>query len=455
MTWGFVVCGPNEALVVSGCCHRKPLLVPGGRAFVWPGIQHVQRLRLNTMTLQVTSNNVYSAQGVAISVTGIAQVKIQGQNEEMLLAACEQFLSKTEEQIQQVALETLEGHQRAIMGSMTVEEIYKDRKKFSKQVFEVASSDLVNMGITVVSYTLKDIRDEERGDRASHEPKTSSGYLKALGMARTAEVKRDARIGEAEAKRDAQIKEAIAEEERMAARLLNDAEIAKSKRDFELKKAAYDVEVQTKKAEAELAYELQAAKTKQRIKDEQMQIKVVERTQEILVQEQEIMRRERELDSTVRRPAEAEKFKLEKLAEATRNRMIMEAEADAEAEILRGEADAFAIEAKAKAEADKMAKKADAWKEYKEAAILDMMLECMPKVAAEIAAPLSQAKRITMVTDGSSDIGAAKLTNEVLMIMANVPQSVKNMTGVDITQQLSRTGLTGSRSVSLASMRAH
>lgn len=399
---------------------------------MWPGIQHVQRLRLNTMTLQVTSNNVYSAQGVAISVTGIAQVKIQGQNEEMLLAACEQFLSKNEEQIQQVALETLEGHQRAIMGSMTVEEIYKDRKKFSQQVFEVASSDLVNMGITVVSYTLKDIRDEE-------------GYLKALGMARTAEVKRDARIGEAEAKRDAQIKEAIAEEERMAARLLNDAEIAKSKRDFELKKAAYDVEVQTKKAEAELAYELQAAKTKQRIKDEQMQIKVVERTQEILVQEQEIMRRERELDSTVRRPAEAEKFRCEKLAEATRNRMIMEAEADAEAEILRGEAEAFAIETKAKAEAEKMAKKADAWKEYKEAAILDMMLDAMPKIAAEIAAPLSQAKRITMVTDGSSEIGAAKLTNEVLSIMASVPNCVKNMTGVDITQILSRTGLTGSR----------
>jgi len=327
---------------------------------VWPGIQHVQRLRLNTMTLQVSSNNVYTAQGVAISVTGIAQVKIQGQNEEMLLAACEQFLSKNEEQIQQVALETLEGHQRAIMGSMTVEEIYKDRKKFSQQVFEVASSDLVNMGITVVSYTLKDIRDEETDysvpDNASGQI-VVKGYLKALGMARTAEVKRDARIGEAEAKRDAQIKEAIAEEERMAARLLNDAEIAKSKRDFELKKAAYDVEVQTKKAEAELAYELQAAKTKQRIKDEQMQIKVVERTQEILVQEQEIMRRERELDSTVRRPAEAEKFRCEKLAEATRNRMIMEAEADAEAEILRGEAEAFAIETKAKAEAEKMAKK--------------------------------------------------------------------------------------------------
>merc|ERR1712079_242265 len=434
--------GPNEAMVVSGCCHRKPLLVPGGRTFVWPGVQYIQRLSLNTMTLQVNTICVNTAYGVAISVNGIAQVKIQGQNEEMLLAACEQFLGKTEDEITQVALETLEGHQRAIMGSMTVEEIYRDRKKFSKAVFEVASSDLVNMGITVVSYTLKDIRDEE-------------GYLKALGLARTAEVKRDARIGEAEARRDAQIKEAIAEEERMASRLLNDTEIAKAKRDFELKKAPYDVEVHTKKAEAELAYELQAAKTKQRIKEENMQIKVIERTQEIAIQAQEIERREKELESSVRKPAEAEKYRLEKIAEATRNRMIMEAEADAEAEILRGEAEAFAIEAKAKAEAEKMAKKADAWKEYKEAAILDMMLESMPKVAAEIAAPLSQAKRITMVTDGSSDIGAAKLTNEVLMIMSSVPTTVKNMTGVDITQQLSRSGLTGSRSVSLASMRTH
>merc|ERR1712029_1259358 len=98
-------------------------------------------------------------------------------------------------------------------------------------------------------------------------------------------------------------------------------------------------------------------------------------------------------------------------------------------------------------EAEKMAKKADAWKEYKDAAMLDMMLESMPKVAAEIAAPLSQAKKIKMVADGSSEIGAAKLTNEMLMIMASVPNSVKNMSSADITQQLSRAGgLTGSRS---------
>lgn len=424
MTWGFQTCGPNEALVVSGCCHKKPLLVPGGRAFVWPGIQYIQRLALNTMTLQVSSVNVNSGQGVSISVTGIAQVKIQGQNEEMLLAACEQFLGKPEDEIMQVALETLEGHQRAIMGSMTVEEIYRDRKKFSKGVFEVASSDLVNMGITVVSYTLKDIRDDE-------------GYLKALGLARTAEVKRDARIGEAEARRDATIKEAIAEEERMASRLLNDTEIAKSKRDFELKKAAYDVEVQTKKAEAELAYELQAAKTKQRIKEENMQIKVIERTQEICIQSQEILRRERELDSSVRRPAEADKYKLEKLAEAHRNKLIMEAEAEAEAIALKGDAEAFAIECKAKAEAEQMAKKADAWKEYKEAAMVDMMLQTLPKIAAEIAAPLSQTKKITLVSNGDGEVGAARITGEVLDIMVKVPDMVNRMTGVDITNNLS------------------
>ncbi|XP_026462507.1 flotillin-1 isoform X2 [Ctenocephalides felis] len=424
MTWGFVTCGPNEALVISGCCYSKPLLVPGGRAFVWPSIQRVQRISLNTMTLQVDSPTVYTSQGVPISVTGIAQVKIQGQNEEMLSAACEQFLGKRESEIQHIALVTLEGHQRAIMGSMTVEEIYKDRKKFSKQVFEVASSDLVNMGITVVSYTLKDIRDEEG----------AKGYLKSLGMARTAEVKRDARIGEAEARCDAQIKEAIAEEQRMASRFLNDTEIAKAQRDFELKKAAYDVEVQTKKAEAEMAYELQAAKTKQRIKEEQMQIKVVERTQEILVQDQEMQRRERELEATVRRPAEAEKYRLEKIAEANRKRVILEAEAEAEAVKVRGEAEAFAIAAKAKAEAEQMSKKAEAWKEYKEAAMVDMLMQTLPKIAAEVAAPLSQAKKITMVSSGAGDVGASKLTGEVLTIVSKMPELVKSMTGVDISR---------------------
>eukprot|EP00092_Neocalanus_flemingeri_P076573 GFUD01094993.1.p1 GENE.GFUD01094993.1~~GFUD01094993.1.p1 ORF type:complete len:430 (-),score=174.53 GFUD01094993.1:226-1515(-) len=423
---GIAVCGPNEALVISGMFQGgKPTFINGGRAIVCPCIQTVQRIPLNTMTLEVHSPRVYTSQGVPISVVGTAQVKINGSSEEMLGYAAEQFGGKPVDQILNICLETMEGHQRAIMGNMSVEEIYRDRKTFSKKVFEVASVDLHNMGIAVISYTLKDVRDEV-------------GYLASLGQARTAQVKRDALIGEAEAKKESTIAEALAEEQRMESKLVNDTEIARSKRDFELKKAIYDTEVNTAKAEAEMAYSLQAAKVQAKIKEEEMQVKVVERMQNIAIQEQEIMRREKELDSKVRKPAEAEKYRLEKIAEAERQKVVLEAEAEAEATALRGEAEAYAIEVKAKAEAEQMAKKADAWKEYKEAALVDMMLKVLPKVAAEVAGPLSETNKITMVATGDGPIGASRVTNEVLDIMGSLPDTVKKMTGVDITTRMAR-----------------
>merc|ERR1712180_27429 len=337
---GIATCGPNEALVISVMFQGgKPTFISGGRAIVCPCIQTVQRIPLNTMTLEVHSPRVYTSQGVPISVVGTAQVKINGSNLEMLESAAEQFGGKHEDEIKEICLATLEGHQRAIMGNMSVEEIYRDRKTFSEKVFEVASQDLYNMGIMVISYTLKDIKDDV-------------GYLASLGQARTAQVKRDALIGEAEARKDSTIAEAKAEEQRMEAKLINDAEIAKAKRDYELQKAGYDTEVNTAKAEAEMAYSLQAAKVQAKIKEEEMQVKVVERIQNISIQEQEIQRKERELDSKVRKPAEAEKYRLEKLAEAARQKAVLEAEAEAEAIALKGDAKAFAVEAKAKAEAE-------------------------------------------------------------------------------------------------------
>ncbi|CAH8496761.1 unnamed protein product [Schistosoma rodhaini] len=423
MGWGFNTCGPNEAMVVSGCFHKSPLLVPGGRVFVWPGIQRVERMPLNTMTLIIESPRIYTQLGVPITVTGVAQVKINGSNQEMLAAACEQFLGKSENEIREIAQETLEGHQRAIMGNMTVEEIYKDRKKFSKAVFEVASSDLVNMGISVVSYTLKDIKDDE-------------GYLRSLGLARTAQVKCDARIGEAEARRDAGIREAEAEKQRVAGKLLNDIEISKSKRDFELQNAAYEKEVQSRKAESELAYELQAAKVKQQIKEEEMQITVLEKTQQIQVEELEILRQERHLDATVRKPAEAERFRLERLAEADRLRLTAEAEAEAEAIRLRGLAEAEALKAIAHAEAEQMAKKAEAWKNYQNVAKLDMVLQSLPKIAAEISSPLTKCDKVTMICTGEGDIGVAKLTGELFTIMNSLPHLIHTMTGLDIYKNI-------------------
>jgi len=280
----------------------------------------------------------------------------------MIVAACEQFGDKSDEEVTNICLETMEGHQRAIMGNMTVEEIYRDRKTFSTKVFEVASVDLHALGISVISYTIKGINDEV-------------DYLHSLGQTRTAQVKRDALIGEAEARKESTIAEAKAAEQEMEAKFANDTMVAQAKRDFELKKATYDTEVNTAKAEAEMAYQLQASKVNARIKEEEMQVKVVEREQQIAIQQQEIQRKEKELNSKIRAPAEAEKYRLEKIAEAEKSRTVLEAEAEAEARAVRGEAEAYAIEVKAKAEAEQMAKKADAWKEYEEAALVDMMLK--------------------------------------------------------------------------------
>uniref|UniRef100_A0A8D0ALH6 Flotillin n=1 Tax=Sander lucioperca TaxID=283035 RepID=A0A8D0ALH6_SANLU len=369
----FYTCGPNEAMVVSGFGRSPPLMIAGGRVFVLPCIQKIQRITLNTLTLNVKSDKVYTRHGVPISVTGIAQ------------------------------------------------EIYQDRKKFSEQVFKVASSDLVNMGIGVVSYTLKDVHDDQ-------------DYLHSLGKARTAQVQKDARIGEAQYKRDSVMREAHAMQEKVSAQYKNEIEMAKAQRDYELKKADYDVEVNTKKAQSEMAYQLQVAKTKQRIEEEKMQIQVVERTQQILLQEQEIIRKENELEAKVRKPAEAEKYRMERLAEAQRLQLIMEAEAEAESIKMKGDAEAFAVEAKGRAEAEQMAKKAEAFEQYKDGAMVDMLLEKLPLMAEEISRPLLQAQKITMVSSGNSEVGVAKLTGEVLDIMTRLPAAVENLTGVRISQ---------------------
>uniref|UniRef100_A0A8C4DLP1 Flotillin n=1 Tax=Dicentrarchus labrax TaxID=13489 RepID=A0A8C4DLP1_DICLA len=369
----FYTCGPNEAMVVSGFGRSPPLMIAGGRVFVLPCIQKIQRITLNTLTLNVKSDKVYTRHGVPISVTGIAQ------------------------------------------------EIYQDRKKFSEQVFKVASSDLVNMGIGVVSYTLKDVHDDQ-------------DYLHSLGKARTAQVQKDARIGEAQYKRDAVMREAHAMQEKVSAQYKNEIEMAKAQRDYELKKAAYDVEVNTKKAESEMAYQLQVAKTKQRIEEEKMQVQVVERTQQITLQEQEITRKEKELEAKIKKPAEAEKYRLERLAEASRLQLIMEAEAEAESIRMKGEAEAFALEAKGRAEAEQMAKKAEAFKQYKDGAMVDMLLEKLPLMAEEISKPLSAANKVTMISSGGSEVGAAKLAGEVLEIMTRLPSAVEKLTGINISQ---------------------
>ncbi|XP_029769632.1 flotillin-1-like [Terrapene carolina triunguis] len=178
----------------------------------------------------------------------------------------------------------------------------------------------------------------------------------------------------------------------------------------------------------------EVAKTKQKIEEQKMQVLVVERTQQIQLQEQEIIRKEHELEATIKKPAEAERYRLEKLAEAQRSQHLMQAEAEAESLRVKGEAQAFAIEAKARADAEQMAKKAEAFQQYQDAAMVDMLLEKLPQVAEEISKPLSAVKKITMVSSGSEGVGAAKMTGEVLEIMSKLPDTVEKLTGISISQ---------------------
>lgn len=419
----FATCGPDQVMAISGFCYHPYKLINGGRALVFPCFQRVQKMPLNTITLNVQSPKAYTHHGVPVIVSGVAQVKINSQNDEMLRQACELFMGKKVNQIRDIAIETMEGHQRAILARMTVEEIYRDRKKFAKSVFEVASADLLTMGISVISYTLKDIRDDE-------------DYLKSLGKKRTAEVKKDARVGQAEASRDSGIKTALADQARLEAKYENDIEVARQQRDFRVKEESYNTEIKTKVATSELAYDLQVAKTKQDIKEQEMGIKITERAQQIKVEQEEISRQEKVLEANVRLPADATKYKMEKLAEANYQKVVLEAEAAAESVKVKGEAEAFAIEAKAKAEAEQMVKKADAWKEYQEAAMVDMFLETLPKVTAEVAAPVGVCDKIVMISTGDAPIGIGKMTREILSVVSSLPETMHDLTGVDITKTI-------------------
>ncbi|XP_002161517.1 flotillin-2 isoform X1 [Hydra vulgaris] len=415
--------GPNEALVVSGGCfgQRNKRTIVGGWAWAWSCVTDVQSISLEVMTLNPRCDKVETAKGVAVTVTGVAQVKII-KEDELLKTACEQFLGKQPRDIENILLQTLEGHLRAILGTLTVEEIYKDRDTFATLVREVASPDVGRMGIEILSFTIKDIVDDVN-------------YLNSLGKTQTANVKKEADIGVAEANKNAGIREAESDRLRQNARYKADTSIADSSREYQMQKASFDQEVNAKNAEAELAYQLQAAKEKQRIRNEEIQIEVIERRKLIEVEEKEIERKETELQSTVKSPAEAESYRVQARAEAEKTKKVYAAQAEAERIKMIGAAEAAAMEAIGKAEAERMRQKAAAYKQYGNAALMSLILEAMPKIAAEIAAPLGKTEEILIIND---DEGGSKVGSELTKLIGQLPPTIQALTGVDLSKAFSK-----------------
>ena len=449
--------GPNQVLVISGRKHRIAdpdgaardvgfRIVKGGGVFVWPVFEKVDILSLELLTIDVQQEqDVYTSKGVPVRVDGVAQIKVKGDDVSIATAA-EQFLSKTTDEIKGVAMQTLEGHLRAILGTMTVEDIYQNRDAFASKVQEVAAGDMANMGLGIVSFTIKDIRD-------------SQGYLEALGKPRIAQVKRDAQIAQAEADRDAMIKSSQATQAGQEAKFLADTKIAEAQRDYQSNVAQYQAAVNQRKAEADLAYDLQKYKTGQLVKAEEIQVSIIEKQKQIELQQQEILRKQRELEANVQKPADAERYKVETLANARKFQLEAEAAgsaaaskatgfasadvtkatgiAVAEAEKAKGLAEAAVIEAQGKATAEAMRVKAESFKQYNEAAVVEMIIRILPEVAGKISEPLSKTDRMVIINSGNGvGGGASKLTGDITQIVAQLPPVIESLTGIKFEKLL-------------------
>lgn len=448
--------GPNQVLVISGRKHHiiDPdgtvrdvgfRVVKGGGVFVWPVYEKVDILSLELLTIDVQTPEVYTSKGVPVLVDGVAQIKVKGDDVSIATAA-EQFLSKGTDEIKNIATQTLEGHLRAILGTMTVEDIYQNRDAFASKVQEVAAGDMANMGLGIVSFTIRDIRDKQ-------------GYLDALGKPRIAQVKRDAQIAQAEADRDAMIRSSQATQAGQEAKFLADTKIAEAQRDYQMNVATYQASVNEKKAQADLAYDLQKYKTGQLVKAEEVQVTIVEKQKQIELQQQEIQRKQKELEANVQKPADAERYKVETLANARKFQLETEAAgsaaaakatgfanadvakatglAEAEADKARGLAQAAIIEAQGKATAEAMRMKADSFKQYNEAAVVEMIIRVLPEVAGKISEPLAKTEKMVIINSGNgSGGGASKLTGDVTQIVAQLPPVIESLTGIKLEKLL-------------------
>ena len=448
--------GPDEALIVTGSylgsknvhtddSGNKIKIIRGGGTFVFPVFQQGQPLSLLSSKLEVTTPEVYTEQGVPVMADGTAIIKIGGSISEIATAA-EQFLGKSKEDRENEAKEVLEGHLRSILGSMTVEEIYKNRDKFSQEVQRVASQDLAKMGLIIVSFTIKDVRDK-------------NGYLDSLGKPRIAQVKRDADIATAEAEKETRIKRAEASKDAQRAELERATEIAEAEKENQLKVAEFRREQDIAKARADQAYELETARSKQEVTEQEMQIQIIERQKQIELEEKEILRREKQYDSEVKKKADADRYAIEQNAAAAKSREFAEADAEkyrietkakadaekvrldglakAESQRAQGESEADVIRLKGLAEAEAKRKIAEAFDIYGQAAVLDMIVRMLPEYAKQIASPLGNIDKITVVDTGSGEGGGAnKVTSYATNLMSTLQETLKASSGIDVKDLL-------------------
>jgi flotillin len=427
--------GPNRALIVYGWGGTH--IVTGGGRVVWPLFQSFQELSLELMSFDVApEQQLYTSQGVAVSVEAVAQIKVKSDPESIRTSA-EQFLTKPPEEREALLRLVMEGHLRGIVGLLKVEEIVKEPEIVAGRVRDSVSEDVNKMGLEVVSFTIKKVIDENE-------------YINNMGRPDIARIKREADIAQAEAERDTAIRRAIAmreaavaqaaaDQERVIAQTASETKQAEATRDLEVKRAEYDAKIREQRALAEKAFDIASNQAQQKVVAEQVRIEQAQRLEQIKVQELEVQRRERELEATITKPAAAERGRIEQLAEAQRNKLATEAAGQAEATRLQGNAEAEIVRAKGQAEADAMHLRAEAFQEYNQAAVLDKLIGGMPEVVRALSQSLASVDRITVVSTGDGHAGGvSQITGEVAKMVAQVPELFETLTGLKMGDLLTR-----------------
>ena len=427
--------GPHEALIVYGFGGTH--VVVGHGKVVLPMVQVCRELSLELMSFDVApQQDLYTKQGVAVTVEAVAQIKVKSDHESILTAS-EQFLTKTPDQREGLIRLVMEGHLRGIIGQLTVEEIVKQPEMVSDRMRSTCADDMNKMGLEVISFTIKEVRDKNE-------------YITNMGRPDVARIKRDADVAAAEADRDTAIRRALAtresavakaqaDQERVLAETLSLAKQAEATRDLEIKRAQYVEVTKRQQAQADKAYDIQTNIMQQQVIAEQVKVQQIEKEQQVKVQEAEINRRQAELVATVLKPAEVERQRIETLAAAEKQRLIAEAEGRASSIRAQGEAESEIIFKKGDAEARAMNVKAEAYQEYNQAAIYDKLLTSLPEVVRALAAPLANVDKITVVSTGNGEAtGMNKITGDLTKMVAQVPALFETLSGMNMSDLLSK-----------------
>ena len=459
---------PDRAMVVYGRTLDKVsgkgyTVISGGGKVIIPVFESYEYLPLDVRTLDIVVNDIVTdvvKSGAKVNIQGVVQVKI-GSDISILNTAAEHLLHKTNAEINEIALKTMEGHVRGICATLTIEEINSEREKVAEKIHRQANGDLENMGLVIRSFVVKEIEDEH-------------GYLDALGVKKTEEVKRDARIGKAHANREATIQEAEAAQEAEQANAEAEAKVAMFHRDRDMTRQKAESEVEIERANREISFELQDAKRRQELIVEQRNVDIRDKEKRIELQKLEVERREQEqkadqvvpasahadaiaaeADGDKRRAiitaegerqrsiltAEGEKERAVLLAEGERERLTRTADGEAaqirqtgtaEADIikLKGFAEAEAIQATGLAEAEAMTKKADAWKQYGSAAVTEMIVNKLPNIVGEAARSLESTEKLIIM----GERGPSELVGSVVDVAAQAPALVKALSGMDLAE---------------------